>query len=75
MEALQRKRTETALRHQLTRIGLLSQIARSIAERLDAESIFRITLERLEQDLSVEASGVCLYDAPSDTLRLSVLGR
>jgi signal transduction histidine kinase/ActR/RegA family two-component response regulator/HAMP domain-containing protein len=70
----ERRQAEHALRQQLSRIGLLNQITRAVAERQDLESIFRIVLSRLEDHLPVDFGVAMLYDAGADTLALAASG-
>ncbi|HEY4580910.1 MAG TPA: ATP-binding protein, partial [Candidatus Acidoferrales bacterium] len=71
----ERTRAAEALRQQLSRISLLNQITRAIADRQDLESIFRIVLSRLEDHLPVDFGVAILYDAAADTLALAASGR
>jgi signal transduction histidine kinase/CheY-like chemotaxis protein len=73
-QVAQRKQAEDALRQQLSRISLLNQITRAIADRQDLESIFRIVLRRLEDHLPIAFGVALLYDANSDTLAVAATG-
>ncbi len=73
-EAIERKRVEESLRQQFTRISLLNQITRAIAERHDPHSIFRATLQRLEDYLPMDYGGIYLYDPLTDTLTVAARG-
>src|SRR3990172_1311392 len=70
-QVAQRKQAEDAMRQQLSRISLLNQITRAIADRQDLESIFRILLRRLEDDLPAALGMVFLYDEKSDVLTVA----
>jgi signal transduction histidine kinase/ActR/RegA family two-component response regulator/HAMP domain-containing protein len=74
-QVTERKRAEDGLRQQLSRIGLLNQITRAIADRQDLGSIFRTVLRRLEDDLPVAFGAIFLHDAKSDTLTVAASGR
>jgi len=63
------------LRQQLSRINLLNQITRAIADRQDLESIFRVVLRRLEDDLPVALGMVFLHDEKSDVLTVAAGSR
>ncbi len=71
----ERTRAADALRQQLSRISLLNQITRAIADRQDLKSIFRIVLRRLEDDLPVAFGVACLYDEITDTLTVATSGQ
>ena len=71
----ERTRAAEALRQQLSRISLLNQITRAIADRQDLESILRIVLSRLEDHLPVDFGVAILYDAAADTLALAASGQ
>lgn len=70
----ERKRAEESLWNQLVRIQLLNQIARAIAQRHDLNSLFRVVLQYLEEQLPVDGGAVCLWDAATDTLQMSACG-
>jgi len=74
-QVAQRKQAEDALRQQLSRINLLNQITRAIAHRQDLESIFRVVLRRLEDDLPVALGMVFLHDEKSDVLTVAAGSR
>jgi len=57
-EVAERKRAETDLQQQLTRIRLLNHITHSISERQDLDSIFGVVLGQLEEHLPVDAGCV-----------------
>src|SRR3989304_5026318 len=67
-QVAQRKQAEDAMRQQLSPTSLLNQITPAIADRQDLESIFRILLRRLEDDLPAALGMVFLYDEKSDVL-------
>ncbi len=73
-EVEQRKITEQRLQTQLTRLNLLDQITRAIAERLDLRSIFQVVVRTVEDSLPVDFGCVCLYDAASESLTVTCVG-
>ncbi|MGH7427639.1 MAG: cache domain-containing protein, partial [Candidatus Methylomirabilaceae bacterium] len=70
----ERTRAADALRQQLSRISLLNEITRAIADRQDLKSIFRIVLRRLEDHLPIAFGAALLYDAKSDALAIAASG-
>ncbi len=64
----ERVRAEGAVRDQIRRLSILSQINRSIAERRDAESIFRVVTERLAADFQADVAVVLLVDGKNEAL-------
>jgi PAS domain S-box-containing protein len=73
-EAIERKRAEESLQQQFTRLSLLHQITRAIAERHDLHSIFQSTLQRLEDYLPIDYGGMWLYNAHAGTLTVAARG-
>ncbi len=72
---LERKRAEQSLRDQLSRINLLNQITRAVAERQDIESIFKVTLDYLEEHLAIDFGQVYVRDLSGQDLVLAACGR
>ncbi|HEV8427635.1 MAG TPA: PAS domain S-box protein [Pyrinomonadaceae bacterium] len=70
----ERKRSEQKAHSQLVRLDLLQQITRAIAERQDLKSIFQVVLRRLEENLPLDFTCVCLYDPATQTLEISQIG-
>jgi PAS domain S-box-containing protein len=69
----ERKAVERRLSAQLVRLNLLHGITRAIGERQDLPSIFQAVLGALEEELRIDFSCLCLYEAP-DTLVLGGVG-
>ena len=67
-------RTSTALRQQLSRISLLNQTTRAVAERQDLPSIFQVVLNHLEAHLPVRFGLVCAFPAGLDKAHILALG-
>jgi signal transduction histidine kinase len=68
------KERTVALEAQLGRLDLLYRITRAIGERQDLQSIFQVTIRRLEDDLPVDLVCVCLYDPSTETLDVMATG-
>jgi signal transduction histidine kinase/ActR/RegA family two-component response regulator len=64
----------THIQEQMSRMELLNRITRAIGERLDLPSIFQVMVLTLEDNLPLEFSCVCLYDAESDKLTVTSVG-
>src|SRR5262245_43952427 len=73
-EVAQHQLTEARLLQQLARLALLHQITRAIGARQDLHSIFLIVLRRLEQELPLAFSCLCLDSLESDTLTVTAVG-
>ena len=69
----ERKRTETELQQQFTRISLLNRITQTISERQDLESILYVVLRQLEDNLATDLGTVSLFDPEAATLNLAAL--
>ena len=67
-DSTERVQAEKRLQQQLARTDLLNQTTRAIADRQDLNSIFRVVLQRLENDLPTDCAGVFLLDPSNDTL-------
>ncbi|MCX7681394.1 MAG: response regulator [Anaerolineae bacterium] len=70
----ERKRAEEELRHQMARMDLLNQIARAIAERQDLESIFRIVVQQVEEELPADMAGILLLNPGEEKPMVAALG-
>jgi len=69
-----RKHSEERVRQQLQHLNLLHQITRAMAQREDLASILKVMATRLEADLPVEFSCVCLFDQASNALQVAQIG-
>jgi PAS domain S-box-containing protein len=67
-----RKLAEKRLRQQIGRLYLLHNITRSIGERHDLASVFRVALKHLEDQLPADFTLIALMDATGDRLTVSV---
>lgn len=65
-----RKLAEQALERQSSRLSLLNQLTRAIAEHQDFESILRVVLCRLVEQFPADAATVFLHDKGRDVLRV-----
>lgn len=72
--AVEHHRTSTALRQQLSRISLLNQTTRAVAERQDLPSIFQVALTHLEAHLPVKFGLVCTFASELDKAHIVALG-
>jgi PAS domain S-box-containing protein len=70
----ERKLAEDKIQAQVTRLALLSQITRAISERQDPPSIFQVVVRTLEDQLPLDFSCVCSYDAPGNALTVTSIG-
>ena len=70
----ERKAVEAKVQAQLGRLNLLNHITRAIGERQDLHSILQVVVRSLEDDLPVDFSCVCTYDAPANALRVERVG-
>lgn len=73
LEIIERKRAEAGLQEQFSRINLLNQITQIISERQDLASILHVVLRQLEDRLTVDFGGVCLFDPAAVTLNVAAL--
>jgi signal transduction histidine kinase/ActR/RegA family two-component response regulator/HAMP domain-containing protein len=67
-QILDRSKTEKDLQQQLTRISLLNSITRAIAARQDLESVVKVVLRHLEDQLPIDFGEVQLYDRQTRTI-------
>jgi signal transduction histidine kinase/ActR/RegA family two-component response regulator/uncharacterized membrane protein affecting hemolysin expression len=65
---------DAKLQTQLARLALLQTITHAIAERQDLPSIFQVVLQTLEDNLPIDFSCVCHYDAGSEMLTAIAVG-
>ena len=70
----ERKQAEERVHAQLARHHLLNRITRSIGERQDLSSIFRVVISTLEDNLPIDVGCVCLYDAGREVLTVTGVG-
>jgi signal transduction histidine kinase/ActR/RegA family two-component response regulator len=68
------ERSESRLRAQLSRLSLLQNITRATGDRQDLQSIFRVVLATLEENLPIDFGCVCLYNPVADLLSVSTIG-
>jgi signal transduction histidine kinase/ActR/RegA family two-component response regulator/uncharacterized membrane protein affecting hemolysin expression len=73
-EVAERQQAEARAAAQVARLAQLNLITRAIAERQDVESVFQTTVGNLEEQLPVDFSCICLYDAERGTLSVASLG-
>ena len=69
-----RKQAEAKLQTQLSRLDLLNQITRAIAEHQDLQSIYQVVIRSLEDHLPVDFGCICLYDAAAGTVIVAGVG-
>ncbi len=65
---------QSKLHSQLSRLDLLQRITRATGERHDLQSVFRVVLGTLEEDLPLDFGCMCLYEASDEALSIAVLG-
>lgn len=70
----ERKQAQRRIERQLEHLRLLDQITRSTGERQDLKSIFGVVVRSLEDDLPIDFGCVCLHDAATSVLTVSVVG-
>ena len=68
LQILERMRAEKNLQQQFARISLLNQITRAISERQDLNSILRVVLRELEENLPIDFGAVFLFRDDNETL-------
>jgi signal transduction histidine kinase/ActR/RegA family two-component response regulator len=71
---IQIQASEGRLRAQLSRLSLLQNITRATGDRQDLQSIFRVVLGTLEQNLPIDFGCVCLYNPAAESLSVSTVG-
>ncbi len=62
------------LRSQLARLELLNRITRAITERQDPQSIFKVVLHTLEDDMPLDFGCVCLYAPETQSIKVASIG-
>ncbi len=70
----ERKQVERKVQEQLTRLDLLHRITRSIGQRQDLASIFRVVISTLEDHLPIDFGFVGLCDAGRESLTVAGIG-
>jgi len=70
----ERKQIERRIQGHLGRLDLLHRITRAIGDRQDLNSIFRVVLQNLEDNLPVDFGCVFLYDAAAEMLTVASTG-
>lgn len=70
----ERKRAEETLRQQLVRTRLFNQITRAVAEHQDLQSILRVALQHLENEMPVDMGTVLVFDKSADVLMVYTRG-
>jgi signal transduction histidine kinase/DNA-binding response OmpR family regulator len=69
-----RHNAERKLEGQLSRLDLLSRIARALDERQDLRSIFQVVIRSLEDNLAIDFGCICLHNAADSTLTVECVG-
>ena len=64
---------QTKLHSQLSRLDLLHRITRATGERHDLQSVFRVVLHHLGDDLPLDFACMCVYDASAAALSIAVI--
>ena len=70
----ERRQAEAKLRTQLERLALLDAITRAIGERQDVQSIFRVVVRSVEDQLPADFACLCLYDGLDHVLSVAAVG-
>lgn len=70
----ERRQAQVKLQTQLARLDLLQRTTRAIGERQDLDSIFRVILRSLEDNLPIDFGCICLYDSQQQTLTTAAIG-
>ena len=73
-EATTRELAESRTLAQLSRLRLLQQTTRAIAERQDLASIFQVVVGSLEDNLNVDFACLCQYDQVARQLTVARVG-
>jgi PAS domain S-box-containing protein len=71
----ERKQARDKIQAQLVRLELLNRITRAIGERQDLQSIFQVVLHTLEDNLPIDFSCICIYDAGESSLTVASVGK
>jgi PAS domain S-box-containing protein len=70
----ERRNAQVKVQEQVSRLDLLNRITQAIGERLDLESIFQVVIRSLEDNLPIDFSCICTYDATAHSLTVGNLG-
>jgi len=62
------------VRSQLARLELLNRITRAITERQDPQSIFKVVLHTLEDDMPLDFGCVCVYAPETQSIKVASIG-
>ncbi|MCW3061081.1 MAG: hybrid sensor histidine kinase/response regulator [Capsulimonas sp.] len=73
-EIVVRQEAEHKVQTHLGRLDLLHQITRAIGERQDLQSILQVLIRSLEDKLPIDFGCVCLYDQPSNAVKVIQVG-
>jgi PAS domain S-box-containing protein len=73
-EITELKAAEAKLQAQLSRLRLLDQITRAVAERQDLPSIFQVVIRSLEDNLPIDFGCVCQRDPAGNALVVASAG-
>lgn len=73
-EVAERERAEERLQQQVARLKLIHQITESIGERHDLQSIYRVVLAQLEENLPIDVNAICSIDMAGGTLSVVAVG-
>jgi hypothetical protein len=66
------RQSEAALHQQLSRLNLLNQITRAIAERHESESMVRVVLKQLVDEFPLAAALLALFDREADVFTVKI---
>jgi PAS domain S-box-containing protein len=69
-----RQQAARKLQDQLARLKLLNQITRAIADSQDLQSIFKVVIDNLEENLQVDFCCICLHDPADNSFIVSSVG-
>jgi PAS domain S-box-containing protein len=69
-----RRQSAQKLEAQLARLKLLNQITRAIAERQDLQSIFKVVIDNLEDNLQVDFCCICLHEPAASSFTVASVG-
>ena len=73
-DATERIEAEHHVRSQLARISMLTHIARAVAVRVDLDSLMRVVVLQLEQDLPADFAWVASWESDSIELMAAAVG-
>ena len=72
-EITERRRAESALQQQFSRISLLNQITHAISDRQDTDTILHVVLRQLEDHMLLDFGAVMLFEANVQTLNVAAV--